>query len=669
MIGTPFEIKNDEIHNKRVSKKDRGQNDEYALNEKGQRRFHGAFTGGFHAGYNNTVGSEAGFKPAQFDRNKKYTVFDIMDEEDLGDHIQGQTIQTKEGFDTLGDGIKSELKNQLAHGALASMIPDELIVAPKSSIGYKLLKKLGWNERSKKNKHFTMEDEESDDSVDFDKMGLEVSDFINADAINNKSGVGVSSLAEKKGNKKIREKLKEKTKHETKIIKKDYDNYYKGSLKFKTEKYGLGYIPTSQDYIREKNRQINEFGEETDKSIVEGKDNRIDMGKLDFDGLVYHNEDKAEMEIMDEIGHDVQDKIKDKQMQNLFKSREEKNDFYSHGFLQTEKIEESKILVPKDYDPQWRRNQNMANPYAGKHSFSSRGRKLDANKRAELLGEGPAVPTNKDVPTYDPNPSNLDSKFSSSGMDLLPEHMMKKEDNLKGTKHLLVDIPFKDDKNKVQRFKNYVEEIENQMVIFDSSSNMMTGSQLRKEKEEFASLYQLELGLRKEKESSGKYASGVVSKEIEKEKKARTVTTDWQPCAILCKRFGLMDPFQNKKDLVGDFNKVPERNSSRSRKVEFVEKASGPIKPAMGDEFFYKIQKTVGRNDLIQQEIDKGEKGTAMSSKVQEKVQNITAAGYFDMDSDSGSDMEGVQESKANIQSIVEISKRPDQDVFENIFN
>jgi hypothetical protein len=94
----------------------------------------------------------------------------------------------------------------------------------------------------------------------------------------------------------------------------------------------------------------------------------------------------------------------------------------------------------------------------------------------------------------------------------LAEKMVEStRDNLQGTKHLLIDIPFKDDAKKVQRFKNYIEQIENNMIIIDTSSNMMTGSQLRKEKEEFARLYQLEVALRKEKESSGSYLSGVVT--------------------------------------------------------------------------------------------------------------------------------------------------------------
>jgi len=34
--------------------------------ENGRRRFHGAFTGGFSAGYFNTVGSSEGWQPSKF---------------------------------------------------------------------------------------------------------------------------------------------------------------------------------------------------------------------------------------------------------------------------------------------------------------------------------------------------------------------------------------------------------------------------------------------------------------------------------------------------------------------------------------------------------------------------------------------------------------------------
>lgn len=41
-------------------------NDQEVYDSEGRRRFHGAFTGGFSAGYYNTVGSEEGWKPSQF---------------------------------------------------------------------------------------------------------------------------------------------------------------------------------------------------------------------------------------------------------------------------------------------------------------------------------------------------------------------------------------------------------------------------------------------------------------------------------------------------------------------------------------------------------------------------------------------------------------------------
>ena len=38
----------------------------FGRNTSSMQRFHGAFTGGFNAGHNNTVGSEEGFNPSTF---------------------------------------------------------------------------------------------------------------------------------------------------------------------------------------------------------------------------------------------------------------------------------------------------------------------------------------------------------------------------------------------------------------------------------------------------------------------------------------------------------------------------------------------------------------------------------------------------------------------------
>ena len=60
MIGTPFRT----VKETPLWKQE-------AVDEKGRRRFHGAFTGGFSAGYYNTVGSEKGWQPQAFKSSRK----------------------------------------------------------------------------------------------------------------------------------------------------------------------------------------------------------------------------------------------------------------------------------------------------------------------------------------------------------------------------------------------------------------------------------------------------------------------------------------------------------------------------------------------------------------------------------------------------------------------
>lgn len=65
--------------------------DQYACDEQGRRRFHGAFTGGFSAGYFNSVGTRDGWRPQHFKssrsskaENKAQRPQDFMDDEDMG---------------------------------------------------------------------------------------------------------------------------------------------------------------------------------------------------------------------------------------------------------------------------------------------------------------------------------------------------------------------------------------------------------------------------------------------------------------------------------------------------------------------------------------------------------------------------------------------------------
>ncbi|KAL7954263.1 hypothetical protein V8C34DRAFT_317475 [Trichoderma compactum] len=116
--------------------------------DKGRRRLHGAFTGGWSAGYFNTVGSKEGWTPSTFvssrlNRRKDETghsqqrAEDYMDEEDLADAAEAQTLKTTQAFAGLGSSTQEELR---AGGLMG------LFRAGGDTMGLKLLRRMGWKD-------------------------------------------------------------------------------------------------------------------------------------------------------------------------------------------------------------------------------------------------------------------------------------------------------------------------------------------------------------------------------------------------------------------------------------------------------------------------------------------------------------------------------------------
>ena len=100
-VGTLFE--EEEISAKQNFYTQKGKD------SKGHKRWTGAFTGGFVAGYHNTVGSKEGWKPSTFVSSKnnrgavkEYSVLDLMDEEDLQETELNKNLLQKRGFNTFG---------------------------------------------------------------------------------------------------------------------------------------------------------------------------------------------------------------------------------------------------------------------------------------------------------------------------------------------------------------------------------------------------------------------------------------------------------------------------------------------------------------------------------------------------------------------------------------
>ena len=114
---------------------------------RGQKRLHGAFTGGFSAGYDNTCGSALSWKPSQ-DRTRKQSVEDFMDDDELEEYNK-TVLTTKQQYDTFGKAAGEKMKRELARvsdragGVLA--VPNVMVAPVAQGIGVRLLLQMGWS--------------------------------------------------------------------------------------------------------------------------------------------------------------------------------------------------------------------------------------------------------------------------------------------------------------------------------------------------------------------------------------------------------------------------------------------------------------------------------------------------------------------------------------------
>ncbi|EMD00851.1 hypothetical protein BAUCODRAFT_29229, partial [Baudoinia panamericana UAMH 10762] len=131
--------------------------------ERGRKRLHGAFTGGWSAGYFNTVGSKEGWTPATFvssrskrvhdgdggrgqtptptqTRVKGQRVEDFMDEEDLAERAEGQRLELEGSFAGLGRAAAGGGDG----GERGGMFSDLFRTSGDETMGVKLLQRMGW---------------------------------------------------------------------------------------------------------------------------------------------------------------------------------------------------------------------------------------------------------------------------------------------------------------------------------------------------------------------------------------------------------------------------------------------------------------------------------------------------------------------------------------------
>ena len=126
--------------------------------EQGRRRFHGAFTGGFSAGYYNTVGSEEGWAPSEWKSSREarsqerpaQRPEDFMDDEDLAAHRGSQALVAQAGFSRASSSsaprpVSAETE---AQERLGEELAGLLVVPTRraESMGFRILRAMGWRE-------------------------------------------------------------------------------------------------------------------------------------------------------------------------------------------------------------------------------------------------------------------------------------------------------------------------------------------------------------------------------------------------------------------------------------------------------------------------------------------------------------------------------------------
>lgn len=135
--------------------------DQIVKDENGKRRFHGAFTGGFSAGFWNTVGSLEGWTPQTFKSSRgerasskaQLKPEDFMDQEDLGEFgIAPQGIRTRDEFANEDEQKQRSdqrrrklMQPELGVGAIPGLpVLEQLLRPVRDKVAVRILKSMGW---------------------------------------------------------------------------------------------------------------------------------------------------------------------------------------------------------------------------------------------------------------------------------------------------------------------------------------------------------------------------------------------------------------------------------------------------------------------------------------------------------------------------------------------
>ncbi|KRX89620.1 G patch domain-containing protein 1 -like protein [Trichinella pseudospiralis] len=149
--GKPFD---DVEEGEGIAKKPLSIESQIVTDEKGRRRFHGAFTGGFSAGYFNTVDTKEGWAPSSFksSRTRRHEKCvqrpeDFMDNEDFSEFgIAPREIRTTHEYSDQSNVQTVKRRMAWDHTELFAECTklSDLIRPVNDTFGMKLMRRMGW---------------------------------------------------------------------------------------------------------------------------------------------------------------------------------------------------------------------------------------------------------------------------------------------------------------------------------------------------------------------------------------------------------------------------------------------------------------------------------------------------------------------------------------------
>ncbi|CAH0696364.1 unnamed protein product [Spodoptera exigua] len=450
--GTALDpIEEDEIPSKR---KFQQAPDQYAVDEHGRRRFHGAFTGGFSAGFGNTVGSQEGWKPTSFksSRSEKAAFSnqrpeDFMDEEDRGEFgIAPRQVQTQKEF----SGQKRQRRTQYHDGPIpGEPVLQQLLRPVHETAAVRMLRAMGWREGQGMGERLSSKDKKKTKEqhkvygcyMPPEMRQAEEDQSMDEDANSSDSEVDFDTL----------------------FAPDDYEPYI---LQRKNDRFGLGYSGLSRHSVL--GNLIGEYGSEPGSSkshlVMKDKGKRVSIRGQAF-GVGAFEADDEDIYAKEDMSHyDFSLDVPEHTKKNTPGKDSQKNRNVLEGFVKSSKPLPSvptypPPALPRDYVPAAAgARRSRFEPTSQQPRDQGLGRhELSAKARGELLGEKPLPPPppetpkdQKDLTAVLGKTINFVSTVENTELDYIPI----KDSGKEITK---VFKPFIGNPEKQKRYEKYVE--------------------------------------------------------------------------------------------------------------------------------------------------------------------------------------------------------------------